>query len=481
MHEIITLQFGQAANFVGTHFWNAQETYFTYDGQDESLVDHDVHWRGGEGAHGEETFTPRVLIYDLRGGFGSMKKINEMYEAYEEKDPLSLWGGQQSSYIHEQVPKNQYQQHLDSGAPADLEKQLLSTETVKVWSDFNRIYYHPRSLKQLNGYDADGGIDPFDSYLKGKELYEKLEHDHGVFDSDFRPLLEEADQLQGVNVLTGTRDGWGGFSASYLEILRDEMPKMTIHTYGLEGPESSEADKHDIKKLQPEYSFTQAFNSIHETSTLYTPLTLPLSTPRHLNGFNLQSQWHTSALLALAIENITLPTRLRRETAVLRMTGLAARANWRGQQKINQLELYAPLQQAAEVDRRNILRWGWASADIPGESTFGTMAVFRGVDGETAADELMQSLETRTAPLTNKLIQKTQSPLPDSFPYLFDKVDGVATYTSLKTSTLARHRLKSMVGVVKMCMPRGDDRDEMVNGLEDIREAYELEDEDDYQ
>lgn len=27
MHEVITLQFGQQANHVGTHFWNAQVSY----------------------------------------------------------------------------------------------------------------------------------------------------------------------------------------------------------------------------------------------------------------------------------------------------------------------------------------------------------------------------------------------------------------------------------------------------------------------
>lgn len=94
MHEILTLQFGHRANHVCTHFWNAQESYFTYsspsagggaDGassqqdlqqhreDDISPVDHDIHWRAGIGAAGEDTYTPRALIYDLKGGFGGMK------------------------------------------------------------------------------------------------------------------------------------------------------------------------------------------------------------------------------------------------------------------------------------------------------------------------------------------------------------------------------------------------------------------------
>lgn len=92
MHEIVTLQLGHRANHVGTHFWNAQQSYFTYpssgvSGQEQqqqqqnsrddddgvSPVDHDIHWRAGIGPVGEDTYTPRALIYDLKGGFGSMR------------------------------------------------------------------------------------------------------------------------------------------------------------------------------------------------------------------------------------------------------------------------------------------------------------------------------------------------------------------------------------------------------------------------
>lgn len=90
MHEIITLQLGHQANHLCTHFWNAQESYFTYptsspsaggpdgvsvhgNGDSISPVDHDIHWRAGIGPAGEDTYTPRALIYDLKGGFGGMR------------------------------------------------------------------------------------------------------------------------------------------------------------------------------------------------------------------------------------------------------------------------------------------------------------------------------------------------------------------------------------------------------------------------
>jgi hypothetical protein len=55
------------------------------------LVDHDIHFRPGIGADGTETFTPRTLIYDLKGGFGSLRKINALYEIDEPVTTDGLW------------------------------------------------------------------------------------------------------------------------------------------------------------------------------------------------------------------------------------------------------------------------------------------------------------------------------------------------------------------------------------------------------
>ena len=108
MHEIITIQLGQRSNYLATHFWNTQvalvpsyhrdallikcqESYFTYSSDEKSLLDHDIHFRPGMGADGTETFLPRTVIYDLKGGFGSLKKINALYEIEEPGAPQGAW------------------------------------------------------------------------------------------------------------------------------------------------------------------------------------------------------------------------------------------------------------------------------------------------------------------------------------------------------------------------------------------------------
>lgn len=69
-----------------------QESYFTYQEGEESPVDHDVHFRPGVGADGSETYTPRTVIYDLKGAFGTLRQSNALYELSEDFDPgQGLW------------------------------------------------------------------------------------------------------------------------------------------------------------------------------------------------------------------------------------------------------------------------------------------------------------------------------------------------------------------------------------------------------
>lgn len=104
--EILTLQLGHKANYLATHFWNAQvylcycplslfkEASFDYEDTNERpVIEHDVHFRAGEGEGGIQTYTPRTLIYDLKGGFGSLRKVNALYSATEEEklDGAANW------------------------------------------------------------------------------------------------------------------------------------------------------------------------------------------------------------------------------------------------------------------------------------------------------------------------------------------------------------------------------------------------------
>lgn len=96
------------------------------------------------------------------------------------------------------------------------------------------MYYHPRSIVQLHEYELASTLAPFERFEAGEELFASLDREHDVLDRDLRPFAEEADQMQGIQVMAGMDDAWGGFAARYLERLRDEYGKVAVWVWGVE-------------------------------------------------------------------------------------------------------------------------------------------------------------------------------------------------------------------------------------------------------
>lgn len=49
---------------------------------------------------------------------------------------------------------------------------MLTTDKVRWWSDFNRVYYHPRSAIRFNQYQNDASS--FQSFIQGRELFKDI-------------------------------------------------------------------------------------------------------------------------------------------------------------------------------------------------------------------------------------------------------------------------------------------------------------------
>lgn len=75
---------------------------------------------------------------------------------------------------------------------------------------------------------------PFENWDAGEDLFKSLDKEHDLLDRDLRPFIEEADQMQGIQLLTGVDDAWGGFAARYMDRLKDEYGKTTIWFWGIE-------------------------------------------------------------------------------------------------------------------------------------------------------------------------------------------------------------------------------------------------------
>ncbi|KAK6585520.1 hypothetical protein PZA11_002247 [Diplocarpon coronariae] len=521
MHEIITLQLGQRSNYLATHFWNTQESYFTYSNDEESLVDHDIHFRAGLGADGSETFTPRTLIYDLKGGFGSLRKINALYEIEEPVAPQGLWDGSTIVQRQTAIEQSAYQQSLDNG----VEPPPLTTESVRYWSDFNRVYYHPKSIVQLGEYELGSALMPFESWSVGEELFNSLDKEHDLLDRDLRSFAEEADHMQGIQMIAGVDDAWGGFAARYMDRVRDEYGKTTVHFWGLEDGLSSIPREKRYLRLS---NMAKSISEIVPQASLFVPMTLAATVLPSYVTVDAQSRWHVSGLLSTAFETMTLPSRLRLQNGSrASLDQLANVLNVNGNQSIAKLRMSIDQNFVSNGDHRSArLEISLQSRDprlssqerrLEVESTsqgdrglkvfdmdfflveageqsrarrsvkephvFGQAETYRAddqKDGEVEDTEQEAGHErARRRAAGLPIIQKTRIslsfPLLDSFPHIYanaSPTSSLGVSTSLSTDTTVALRIKNLQHIISRAVGV-EEREALSNSLGQIAEAYE--------
>lgn len=301
MHEIITLQLGQQANYLGTHYWNTQESYFSYDENAEPLVDHDRSFQQGIGVDGADTYTPRALIYDLKNAFGTLRRENALYDIERPENLLqhNAWGPATTIHLPA-IPESEYQQALNAGT----QPETLRPSTVRYWSDYNHVFYHPRSMIQLSEYEVNSSLLPFERFTTGEELFSALDKEQDILDRDLRPLLEQCDQLQAINTIACSTDAWGGFAAKYLERMSDELGKGSRWFFGLEHNTPTQSARQALGLV----NVVQCLDALTSNVSLNFPMVSSFVSPALTRT---QHPWQSSAVQAVALESLTLPTRLK--------------------------------------------------------------------------------------------------------------------------------------------------------------------------
>ncbi|KAL8773301.1 MAG: hypothetical protein Q9209_001695 [Squamulea sp. 1 TL-2023] len=518
MHEIVTLQLGHRANYLATHFWNAQESYFDYDTSEEpSTIDHDVHFRAGQGPRGEDTYTPRTLIYDLKGGFGSLRKWGGLYDSGDtDTDTQQLWEGGVVKQQNTPISQSAYQKALDEGLD---EPPKLSPQTVRYWSDFTRVFYHPRSIVQINDYELGSTIVPFEEWDSGEELFSKLDKYHDLLDRDIRLWVEECDQMQAIQIFASADDAWGGFASKYVEALRDEYGKTPLWFWGLEDQAGQgQRAKHLIRIVNT----AQSLQAISPLASMYVPLAVPSHVPPHV-GLDRSCQWHVSGLLSMAVESTTLPCR-QKSGGIRRgfLSDFEAALNTNGNQRIAELQCsivdpstqYPATKEALHAANDSRIA-GSSNQDLVCEDeaekvksrldmsfstgepsqtalslrqwersshVFGRIETIRGVPWIThetdAEDEEISRKRRRLAslPTVERYYNLLPYPLLNSFPEILTRPASssktVAIYGSLSTTSQMSKRTKGLQNIVSRTVDVAE-REALSNGLGEIADAYE--------
>ncbi|GFN80506.1 misato-like protein 1 [Plakobranchus ocellatus] len=361
--EVVTLQIGSYSNFVGTHWWNLQESSFVYDPQQLATfpkeVNHDILFREGKTVTGQVTYTPRLVLFDLNHSLGSLKREGTLYTVDAEESVN--WIGDVTLHETPKEKRNLFLEDLeetkensddaDEIKASDLDENAEKSEEaaggvqvrqvdpvfgkslynldneVKVWSDYLRTALHPRTIHILQDYQFNNAEQPFNVFgmgqqvVGGKTLWDQVE-------DRVRFFTEECDHLQGFQIFLDCHDGFGGVGASVLSYLTDEYSSKSRFTFAV-----TPTNLPDKTAKDRSCRIINSALSVHsgcELSSLYLPLSLSSTLWKSVGDhvtmpyleYKADLNYHTSAVLAASIDTLTLP--YRKESGASRVADITS-------------------------------------------------------------------------------------------------------------------------------------------------------------
>ncbi|XP_054403778.1 protein misato homolog 1 isoform X7 [Pongo abelii] len=336
--EVLTLQLGHFAGFVGAHWWNQQDAALGQATDSKEPLGElcpDVLYRTGRTLHGQETYTPRLILMDLKGSLSSLKEEGGLYRD-KQLDAAIAWQGKLTTHKEELYPKNPYLQDFLSaegvlssdgvwrvksipngkGSPplttATTPKPLIPTEaSIRVWSDFLRVHLHPRSICMIQKYNHDGEAGRLEAFGQGESVLKEPKYQEELEDR-LHFYVEECDYLQVAAWQCALQGGSSSHPANYLSSLTSAQGFQIL--CDLHDGFSGEAQRNIYRLLNT------AFGLVHLTahSSLVCPLSLggslglrpepPVNFP-YLH-YDATLPFHCSAILATALDTVTVPYRL---------------------------------------------------------------------------------------------------------------------------------------------------------------------------
>ncbi|KAL5705090.1 hypothetical protein ACHQM5_023435 [Ranunculus cassubicifolius] len=330
MKEIITIQIGDYANFIGSHFWNIQDELLGLAEEPSAdpvyknrSMDMDVFYRAGETQQGDVTYTPRLLSIGLQGSLGSLSSRGSIYHDFpvNEDSNLVTWTGKVSRHVSEPHKKNRFLQSLykeeigqsspsPSGVEETKDEDLVESleNDVQFWTDFSKVHYHPQSLYEFKGLFTDA--QKFDNYGIGKDVFsEGLCGDE--LNDRLRLFLEECDHVQGIQFIVDDSGGFSSVAADFLENIADDYTNTPVLLYSARGPAVNPRNQKGSvsRALHDAVSFAR----LSSYCKLIVPIGLPsLSTSNATKFLRIDEAkaFHSSAVYAAALHSISMPFRM---------------------------------------------------------------------------------------------------------------------------------------------------------------------------
>jgi len=329
--DLIVVQIGSFANFVGSHFWNFQNELFgsTVGGDlsPECLYSESL---GG-------SYRPRALLIDSKGSLGSRPQYHGSYQSAERVD-LS-WGGASSTHVQERIEPTQFMKCVEEEAGIEgtkirsSEDELpFSEESVAYWTDYCKEIFNARSYLQLDG--SFHGRPPA-LFTTGQELV-TAEREDDIVDA-FRWQAEQCDNFSGLITLCESDTGYTGVADSVLTALKDEFPGPPGVTFGCRQRRRSPS------KLQSglnEAWLAAVCARLDQHLIPFSADEWEANTFPHFNLVDVLNPYYSSSTLAVGLEMASLPLRKKEQMSLLELIDrLRTRPSW----KLSRADLIFPM------------------------------------------------------------------------------------------------------------------------------------------
>ncbi|XP_038017766.1 protein misato homolog 1 [Motacilla alba alba] len=317
--EAVTLQLGHFSGCVGAHWWGLQAAALRGPAEPAELRAAAL-LRFGRGPAGPETPSPRLVALELKGGVGALGADGAGTE------PPVSWDGAVADYRERgRASRDTGSRRGDAAGDAKGDPGAAGpgaapggsqdAPSVRLWSDYLNVHLHPKSVYVIRQYLHDGDCGCLEAFGQGESL---LQDPACVEELEDRLhfYVEECDYLQGFQVLCDLHNGFSGVGAKVTELLHDEYSRKGILTWGLTPVLSAVGD--------PQKSFYRLMNTalgiahLSRHSSLFCPLSLsgslglkpepPVTFP--YIKYNASLNYHSSAILAAALDTLTAPYRL---------------------------------------------------------------------------------------------------------------------------------------------------------------------------
>jgi Misato Segment II tubulin-like domain/Tubulin domain len=342
MREVVTVQLGEYANYLGSHFWNLQDEAVAQltDAGRQELNPH-IFLR--EAVHGSNiSFSPRLQILDLSGAFGSLN-MAAGYTLHRQRDDNAagshvspgadlLWHGTNRRYEKPQIPMNTFLDSLADedafpaqGSPEEPAKPGLCPDVgelaedgaspdfgldsnVRYWTDYLKAKLHPRTCRSIPG--VHHGVNDFALFgsgvaaASGNLLSE-------TFD-DLRYFIECCDSFGGLVVICDVHGGFSGFAERYLAHISEELgasPPIAVYGASSPPPASPSTSSQSLQTEMTQRLFNEAllFSATAEYSTQYIPLRGARTMNFQYMHPSLSNPFQTSSALAVGMDVALTP------------------------------------------------------------------------------------------------------------------------------------------------------------------------------